>query len=180
MPKLFSLVAAIILLLIAINPVQAAPPPTTPALYRGRVIDLAKDWQGAQACAVLGRGEVRCYDSEAEQWRDLGRRPQQPTALLELDTYCLNRNDLYLVLYSDTNYGGTSVSFNAADVWHDLSGVSFDNVTSSWRNNTYCDATAATGTSGGGTTMTMAARSQNADVGSTWNDVISSVKILAS
>lgn len=151
----------------------------TPAVYKGRVIDLAHGWNGAKACAVIKTGDVRCYSSEAEQWRELAklRSPQPPTATLDTDVYCLNRTDLYLILYENTNYGGASLSLNIADVWHNLSSYSFDDITSSWRNNTYCTATAATGTSGAGSQLSLAARSQNADVGTTWNDVISSAYI---
>jgi len=189
MKKLFAPLVTCLLLLIT-TPATAAsaqPTATTPAHYRGRIIDLAADWEGARACAVLSAREIRCYDSEAEQWRDLTQRRGRPTtrttgrttttATEELDTYCLNRNDLAVVLYADTNFSGSSVSLFAADVWHDLSAISFDNVTSSWRNNTYCPATAAMGSGGTGTTTTWGARSQNADVGSTWNDVVSSVMI---
>lgn len=154
--------------------------PTGRALYRGRVINLARSWEGARACAVLTPREIRCYDSEAEQWSDLARRGwRTPTAELELVTYCLNRDDLPLTLYENTSYGGTSLSLYEANTWHDLSSLGFDNMTSSWRNNTYCDATAATGTGGTGSTLTLAGRSQDSDVGSTWNDVISSVQINA-
>lgn len=153
-----------------------------PATYKGRIIDVSRDWEGAKACAVLSAKDVRCFASEAEQWRELAelRRPGgQETMLLE-DVYCLNRTDLFLILYEDTGFGGSSLSLAVADVWHDLASLSFDDITSSWKNNTFCDTTAATGTSGGGSTTTLAARSQNSDVGSTWNDTFSSVKILAS
>lgn len=151
-----------------------------PATYKGRIIDFAGDWEGASACVVLRTDDIRCFASEAEQWRELAklRRPSPATATLDLDVYCLDRTDLYVILYENTSFGGNSVSYNVANVWHDLS-ATMDNVTSSWRNNTYCDATAATGTGGGGSTLTLAARSSNSDVGSTWNDVISSVRINA-
>lgn len=153
---------------------------TARALYNGRVINLADGWEGARACAVLTATEIRCYDSEIEQWTDLARRARRmPTAQLELGTYCLNRDDLPLTLYENTSYGGTSLSLYEANTWHDLSSLGFDDMTSSWRNNTYCDATAATGTGGTGSTVTLSARSQSADVGSTWNDVISSAQINA-
>ena len=151
-----------------------------PATYKGRIIDFAGDWEGARACVVLRTDDIRCFASEAEQWRELAklRRPSPPTATLEfVDEYCVDRTDLYVILYENTNFGGNSVSYNVADVWHNLS-MTMDNVTSSWKNNTYCDATAATGTNGGGSTLTLGARSQNTDVGSTWNDVISSVMIV--
>ena len=184
MNPLFPAATAVALatLLIVTPPASSNPPPETPARYKGRTIDLAKDWEGAQACLVLSskRGDVRCFATEAEMRRELATGARRISPLgTELDTYCLNRNDLALTLYTDTNYGGSSVSFVAANVWHNLSGYSFDDITSSWRNNTYCDATGATGTGGTGSTLTMAARSQNPDVGSTWNDVLSSVRINA-
>jgi len=154
----------------------------TPATYKGRIIDVSRDWGGAKACAVLSEHDVRCYASEAEQWRDLAklRRPVDAELLLLEDVYCLNRTDLFLILYENTSFGGSSLSLAVADVWHNLSSFSFDDITSSWKNNTYCDVTAATGTSGGGSQTTLGSRSQSSDVGSTWNDTFSSVKILAS
>ena len=151
-----------------------------PALYKGRIIDVSRDWEGARACAVLRTDDIRCFDSEAEQWRELAklRRPSPPTALLEFDpVYCLDRTDLAVVFYENTSFGGNSVSVTVGNVWHELSSIGLDNAMSSWKNNTYCDATAATGTAGSGSTLTLTARSQNSDVGSTWNDVISSVRI---
>jgi hypothetical protein len=151
-----------------------------PATYKGRIIDFARDWEGARACVVLRTDDIRCFASEAEQWRELAkvRRPAPPTATLEFDpVYCLDRTDLYVIFYENTGFGGNSVSVNEASVWKDLSVIGLDNAMSSWKNNTYCDATAATGSGGGGSTLTLAARSQNTDVGSTWNDLISSVKI---
>lgn len=152
----------------------------TPAVYKGRTIDLSRGWEGARACAVIRTGDIRCFDSEAEQWRELAklRRPSGPVVMMDdVDEYCLDRTDLFLILYENTSFGGASLSLNTANVWHDLASLSFDNMTSSWKNNTYCDATAATGTSGSGSTTTFASRSQNTDVGSTWNDVISSDRI---
>lgn len=183
MEKVFtSALTSVLLLILSAPPASAVEPPmTTPAHYQGRIIDLAKGWQGARACAVLA-AETRCYDSEDEQRRDLAIRLPSvaiPVATDEqvVDVYCANRTDLALVLYANTNYGGSSLSLYVADVWHNLSSYSFDDMTSSWRNNTYCNATAATGSSGGGLTTTWAARSQSSDVGLAWNDVVSSVFI---
>lgn len=151
----------------------------TPASYKGRVIDLAHSWEGAKACAVVARGDIRCFDSEAEQWRELARlrRPSPATATMEFATYCVDRTDLWVVLYENTNFGGSSISVNEMGYWHELSSIGLDNMMSSWKNNTYCDATAATGAAGGGSLLTLTARSQSSDVGSTWNDVVSSVKL---
>ncbi|MFD8286723.1 peptidase inhibitor family I36 protein [Streptomyces lavendulae] len=36
------------------------------ATYKGKQINLANGWQGAQVCAEVPNGEVRCFDSQAE------------------------------------------------------------------------------------------------------------------
>ena len=157
----------------------AGEEPTTPALYNGRIIDLAVSWEGASACAVLSATDARCFDSQEELETELGApvgRAEAEAAMLLLDTYCLNRTDLFLTLYADTNYGGTSLNLVVADVWHDLSSYSFDETMSSWKNNTYCDVTAAWNAAGGGTQTTLAARSQASSVGS-WDNNTSSVYI---
>jgi hypothetical protein len=153
----------------------AGEEPTTPALYDGRIIDLAVSWEGASACAVLSATDARCFDSQEELETELGASAARAEAAMSLlDTYCLNRTDLLLTLYADTNYGGSSLNLVVADVWHDLSSYSFDETMSSWKNNTYCDATAAWNAAGGGTQTTLGARNQASTVGS-WDNNASSV-----
>ncbi|MER6781209.1 MULTISPECIES: peptidase inhibitor family I36 protein [unclassified Streptomyces] len=36
------------------------------ATYKGKQINLAQGWQGAQVCAEVPSGEVKCFDSQAE------------------------------------------------------------------------------------------------------------------
>jgi hypothetical protein len=154
------------------------------ATYKGRLIDVSRNWEGAHACAVLSPGDVRCFDNQAELERTLAKSAPVTSSLGSMsvdtiDAYCLNRSDLYLILYQDTSFGGNSLSFRDADTWFNLSDYSFDNITSSWKNNTYCDATAAADASGGGSTTTLGARSQATSMATGWDNVISSVEIVS-
>lgn len=163
---------------------QAGTPTGTWATYKGRFIDLSRDWGTAHACAVLSVTDIRCFDSQGELERTLNRAHVSTTSgaqlrPLTIDAYCLNRSDLWLILYDTSNFGGNSVSFRDTGTWFNLSSYSFDNVTSSWKNNTYCDATAAQNADGGGSLLTLAARSQATSMPTGWDDVISSVEISA-
>ncbi|MDQ1436695.1 MAG: hypothetical protein QOK43_324 [Acidimicrobiaceae bacterium] len=168
--------------MVFIGPVSAgAETKGAAAHYEGRMIDLGADWEGAQACVVDGPDDVWCYRTQADMEEAMDGRADATLARLDstdtIDAYCINRSDLYLILYENTGFGGRSVSFRDTSTWFDLATYSFDDITSSWKNNTYCDATAATGTAGAGSTLTLTARSSNTDVGATWTDVISSVYI---
>lgn len=168
----------------ALTPAAAHAAPQTAARYHGHIIDLASGWHGAQACAVLSGTDVRCFDSQAELERALhfgqGLRAGGGTGGVTpstIDTYCLNRSDLWLTIYESTSFGGRALSFRDTGYWQNLSAYSFDNMMSSWVNSTYCDALASVDADGGGSWLTMAARSSNSNVGSSWDNVASSIFI---
>jgi hypothetical protein len=92
-------------------------------------------------------------------------------------SYCAGRTDLWLTLYDGTSFSGTSVSFRDAGIWQNLSSFSFDNTMSSWVNNTLCTALGAQDANGGGNWLSMGASSSNSNVGSTWDNVVSSIFI---
>lgn len=166
---------------VAVGTGSAGAEPTY-ANYKGKTIDLSVDWEGAQACAVL-EASIECYDSQAELESALGSGSETSAATSSLDTvtsYCLGNSTLWLTLYDDTSFGGRSLNFRDAGIWQNLSAYTFDNSMASWVNNTYCDALAAWDANGGGSWLTMTARSSSANVGSTWNNNASSIYIYTS
>jgi len=131
------------------------------------------------ACAVLSTTDIRCYDSQTEMEHALGfdAHPRNPRLVSPFVSYCQNRTDLWLTLYDGTGFTGTSVSFRDAGLWQNLSNFGFDNTMSSWVNNTLCTALGAQDANGGGNWLSMAASSSNSNVGSTWDNVVSSIFI---
>jgi hypothetical protein len=84
---------------------------TTPALYQGEVIDLAEDWEGAQACIQQEAGaliEFVCYEdvataAAAESWEEVG----------EIGASSLSScGSGHMCLYQFKGYGTPLVSFN--------------------------------------------------------------------
>lgn len=136
----------------------------TMAWFEGSWIDLSVDWGEAQAC-LIGDESV-CFRTEAE-----------------LDDYLgdVGENDLAcsgtLRLYDNPSFGLPMVALLPATGWKNLSTVSFDNRTESYRVGG-CDARFAD-LSGGNpplypASLTMANMS-SATMASGWNNRVSSV-----
>jgi hypothetical protein len=132
------------------------------------------------ACAVLDPDTVWCFDTEAEMEAATaslgGARAARDGA--DADAYCNGQSGLWLYLYEGLNMTGRVVKFRDVSVWFNLSAYGFDNITSSWRNETYCKANLAEFASGGGTWLVLAARSQSSQVTSTWDNRGSSVYLV--
>ncbi|MFG1779057.1 peptidase inhibitor family I36 protein [Micromonospora sp. NPDC049048] len=112
---------------------------TSLASFQGRTIDLSQSWEGAQACAVLSRTEVRCYASREEEKTDLaslamstaaGRGTAGPIGTLDWN----GCDEDWLCIYEHQNFGGRKLSFND-EYWHDLSTWGFVDMTTSFTNN---------------------------------------------
>jgi len=160
-------------------PSDAASDAPVIATYNGRSIDLASGWQGAQACVVLGTGNVRCYDTEAEMRDSLTASAMQAHALSATAPSVTCSSPTALVtLYASTNFSGASLSFVSTNGWTNLAPYGFDNQMESWVNQTSCNSLVADGTGGSGAQLTLAARSSAATVGSTWKDRASSIDVL--
>ncbi|GAA3165744.1 MULTISPECIES: peptidase inhibitor family I36 protein [Streptomyces] len=107
------------------------------AAYQGRTIDLAKGWQGAEACAVFAADDIRCYATTAAADKATGYRAstdplrQNARAGAASIPACANG---WVCLYQYSHGGGRRMIFND-DYWDDLDNYGFDNRTSSWRNN---------------------------------------------
>jgi len=147
------------------------------ASYHGRQINLADGWQGAQACAVLTTDDVRCYDSQADLKDALGASARQNQAAQAAPLAACGGSGLFVTLYSDTGFGGQSLSFASTNGWTNLAPYGFDNDMESWSNTTGCAATVADGTGGNGDRLSLAARSSSSNVGSTWKNRASSINV---
>jgi len=147
------------------------------ATYDGRKIDLADGWQGAQACAVLSASDVRCYDSQADMQDALGASARQnPAVQLSPLAGCVP-SGTFVTLYSDINFGGTSLSFQGTGSWTNLAPYGFDNAMESWTNTTNCNASVADGTGGSGAQLALGAHSSSSNVGTTWKNRASSILV---
>jgi hypothetical protein len=156
----------------------AAPGGSVTASYDGRQINLAEGWQGAHACAVLSADDVRCYDSEADLNDALGAAARQNHTAQAAPLAACAGSGLFVTLYADTNFGGNSLSFaTTSNAWTNLAPYGFDNDMESWSNTTNCAATVADGTAGNGDRLSLAAQSSSSNVGSTWKNRASSIKV---
>lgn len=135
--------AMLTVMFVSATPAAAAAPMTvgvavTPAEYAGRTIDLARDWQGAQVCAVWGADDVRCYDSAAEMVADEADMADQddgsmgPMALGDCPSGTFTNE--WFCLFEHANHGGRMVKFKTPNTCLSLAAYSFDNQTSSWAN----------------------------------------------
>ncbi|GIF47510.1 peptidase inhibitor family I36 [Asanoa ferruginea] len=112
------------------------------AVYEGRLVDLAKGWDGAQSCVVFSTSDTRCFASHADADKLLGyRRDADP--LVAQTARSLGAvaaaavpscSSGWLCLYENTNGGGRRLQFSD-EYWHYLSDWGFNRSTSSWRNN---------------------------------------------
>ncbi|GAA4727752.1 hypothetical protein Prum_068210 [Phytohabitans rumicis] len=128
-----------------VQPVAAAPKVDGRpgmATFQGRVIDLAKGWQGAQTCLVYSAADTRCFATHAEADAVLGytreRDPLYQAAQGSAGSVVVLAVPVcssgWLCLYADTNGNGRRLQFRD-EYWQYLSNWDFDRQTSSWRNN---------------------------------------------
>lgn len=79
-----------------------------------------------------------------------------------------------MTLYNGTSFTGASLNISTQSTWINLSGLGFDNITSSWK--TGCaGGYLANGTGGGGSTIGMAANNSQSSLGA-FNNLASSAK----
>ncbi len=140
-----------------------------------------------QACAVVDQQTVECFATEAEMeaatsglgggssFTSSGSVASEDGA--DTDAYCNGQSTLWVYLYEGYNMTGRVVKFRDAAVWLNLANWGFDNMTSSWKNNTHCTAFLAEYSNGGGSWLTLAAQSQSSQVSASWNDRASSLWI---
>lgn len=144
--------------------------PDVIASFEGRDINLAEDWEQAQACVVAADG-ARCYRTEAEMDATEGSMPE-PGGVVALAA-CSSK----LRLYDGTSYGGAVLELQTQYVYHNLASLGFDNRTSSYKIGA-CSARFYDTTSGG----TQYPGNTNANVwassmASGWNNRVGSVYI---
>jgi hypothetical protein len=102
------------------------------ATFQGRTIDLSVSWQGAQACAVISRTDVRCYASTDEANAALA--PAGGAGVVTPQATWHGCPDNWLCIYADPSWGGRRLQFYQ-DYWQSLAPYGFDHQTSSWTNN---------------------------------------------
>lgn len=143
--------------------------PDVIASFEGRDINLAEDWEQAQACVIASDG-ARCYRTEAEMDAVEGPMPEPGVVAMAA---CSSK----LRLYDGTSYGGAVLELQTQYVYHNLASLGFDNRTSSYKIGA-CSARFYDTTSGG----TQYPGNTNANVwassmASGWNNRVGSVYV---
>ncbi|MGH8873923.1 MAG: hypothetical protein ACRDVM_01545 [Acidimicrobiia bacterium] len=149
------------------------------ATFEGELVDLSEGWGEATACLVYPGG-VECFRTRGQ----LARRELQlfgdvgdPEVEASGDENALLATcSSPLRLYDGTYQTGDTVSVWTRSAWINLSGIGFDNRTSSFRVGA-CAVDLASGTWGGGSLYPRCtyAGCEEDVMASGWNNVISSV-----
>lgn len=135
------------------------------ARFEGGWIDLEAGWGPARACLVFSGRPVECFRSASQMSRREAR-------LLVPSLNCSSP----LRLYDGLNRTGATVSIYTRGLWTNLSGLGFDNRTSSYSVGA-CAVELASGSGGGGSHYPgcVAAWCVVNSMASGWNNVVSSV-----
>lgn len=144
------------------------------ASFEGRRINLDRDWEGATACTTDG-SRTQCFRTEAQMDEYLERNGTQDVAA---PATVMATCSTTLRLYSGTSFSGQVLSLSTRQLWINLSGYGFDNITSSFKVGA-CAAYLAD-LSNGGTPWypgSTGANSQASTMVTGWSDRISSVYI---
>ena len=111
------------------------------ATFEGTLIDLRDGWGEARACTTDGV-TTACFRTELElddYLVDVADIVQTIVGGLSLQVVCATQ----LRLYANTSFGGSMLSLTTRGVLFNLSGWSFDNITSSYKvgacNSTFYD-----------------------------------------
>ncbi len=159
----------------------------TVAVYDDRIIDMAKDWEGAGACLVWPEAidTPECFDTEKQMNRRIAELEKltgniQSAAVVgggpeARGTSCSG----YLRLYDGTSYTGAVLYLRGRYQWFDLVSFNFNQKTSSFKIGP-CSAYFADYAAGGGDWYPTS-QTQAYDVAATmvsgWNNDVSSVYI---
>jgi len=159
----------------------------TVAVYNDRIIDVAKDWEGAGACLVWPEAinAPECFDTERQMDRRIAELEKltgnsASTAVggggpEAAGTSCSG----YLRLYDGTSYTGAVLYLRGRYQWFDLASFNFNQRTSSFKIGP-CSAYFADYAAGGGAWYPTS-QTQAYDVAATmvsgWNNDVSSVYI---
>lgn len=148
------------------------------ASYGGHTINLTESWGSAHACAVLASTDVRCFDTEADMRDALKAAALKVAPRQTVTALACGGSGLFVTLYADTGMGGNSLSFASTSGFANLASYGFDDDMESWVNQTGCAATVAENTNGGGAQLSLAAHSSSSNVGTSWKNRASSIKVL--
>lgn len=171
-------IAATLLTLAALaassSPANAAtsesPPGTTTAqiaTFEGTTFDMTRGWGAATACNVTDTG-VACYRTEAEMNKAVDAAPGTDS----LASNCSSS----LRLYDGTSHTGQVLSITTRSTLITLSGLGFDNKTSSYRVGA-CSAQLFNGIASSQYPGNTSAGASATSMASGWNNVISSVSL---
>lgn len=156
------------------------------AVHHGKLIDLAKDWDGATTCIVVPDTLTlaECFDSDEERdlrLVELGLEDRFAEAdAPEGADFAFASCSSYLKLYDNYNYGGTSLWLSTRGTWTNLSVYGFNQRASSYKVGGCSTYMADYSNGGGGWISTSLTQAWDVDavISGSWNNDISSVYIL--
>ena len=150
------------------------------AAFEGQTIDISKHRGKARACLVLEEGSVECFRTEEEATARMAEldetRETTDTAGLASDPTQDLLCSSFVCLYQHSNYTGDFLCLRERRVEHNLSTWGFDNRMTSYKVGA-CNVTFWSGASNEGSKFVASAGTSNPNVGSTWNDRVSSIWI---
>lgn len=190
-----SLVVIVLVTALGVVPAQAAAQDdvhlsgdaVTVAVYGGRIIDLANNWEGAQACLVWPDAidAPECFDTEEEMDHRIGELEKMTGDVPAVEvlggsvaasgTSCSG----YLRLYDGSFYTGAVLYIRGRFQWFDLVAFNFNQRTSSFKIGP-CSAYFADFAGGGGAWYPISqteAYDVAAVMNSGWNNDVSSLYI---
>jgi hypothetical protein len=180
MREAFTALAGILAIPVVAAPAAgAAPNPGVRATYHGRTINLAEGWQGAHACGVFGRDNVRCFDTRAQLQDAVAIAARAGTAVEAkgaLAAAGCGGSSTEVQLFSGTNWSGNQLIFVSTSGFYDLADYGFDNDMESWASSKTCNSFVADGQGGGGSILTLGAESYSLNAGS-WKNRASSISV---
>jgi hypothetical protein len=109
------------------------------ARFEGRLLDLQHGWGAARACLLFPKSRTECFRTEAQE------QVRERQLAVDPAVSC----SVPLRLYDTAFLGGTVVSVFTRGLWINLSAVSFDNRTTSFKVGA-CAIELASGPGGGG------------------------------
>ncbi len=157
------------------EPTTAETPMPGLARFEGRIIDLAEDWDDAQACVVWDQEHLaECFRSEAELIEHLSSSTEGGDGqTLGVLSTCASS----LKLYDGLGFSGSALYLHQRTTWINLSDYGWANRTSSYKVGA-CSSYFADLANGGGDwypTSYTQAYDQATSMISGWNNRISSV-----
>lgn len=149
------------------------------ASFEGRTINLAVSWEGATICAAVSQDDIRCARDEDTLRRDVTRASRSSgSGEFQAAATCKGQGWRWIRLYEHSYYQGRTFLMNDTNFWYNLGWAGFNDIVSSWWNDTGCHSWMSEHSYGAGDLYYMPPYSYQGWVGS-FNDKASAIYIAA-